>query len=255
MTISTLKVYDRKQPMNHEVCLTISMGLEKGHCSSHQLSQCPFPRGLCLAVAVAQNSAQLCRTVPSLSSCTPVITGTNCHGKNAGVAVGAPAALQLQWLICDCSDQHQLIDTWCSVHLCDLYLFWIILCQNCRHIRAGNNNNASISKTAASCVPQPWWGCHEMCEEQQDRKDRQSDPNALENNEQLCNTDEGGEEINNFVMIRKVMAWKEPVMWQQNQSCRVQGSALQLLDQWQVLKLRIVCKAVRAHINHKIDWF
>lgn len=34
----------------------------------------------------------------------------------------------------------------------------------------------------------------------------QSDPNALKKNEPLCNTGAGDEEINNFVIIRKIMA-------------------------------------------------
>lgn len=158
MTVSSLKLYAENSPWDHEVCLTVSKGWEKRHCSSHCATwtcSCEAdaqgradPQGLsvCGSGRVLSSAGQSL----ALSPCMPVNVGTDCGGKCAAVAVRAPAVLQLQ-MCCDRSDrvhQHQLTATWCPADLCDLDLLWIVLFQDCQHIGA-ENNDARISVTAA----------------------------------------------------------------------------------------------------------
>lgn len=112
MTISTLKLYGRKQPMRpwslfNSFQRTGKGTLQLSHLNSLVQSRCPQQSVLSLMDAL---SGLHCGSgsVPSsagrslaLSSCTSVITGTDCDGKYAPVAIRASAVLQLQ-MCCDC---------------------------------------------------------------------------------------------------------------------------------------------------------
>lgn len=162
MTVSTLTLYDVKQSMWPWGLLNCFQGIGKGtlqlsprHLNVLVQNRCPRQSIISLAGCVCPSlwlgkRVQLCRQSLASSSCLPVTAGTGCNAKYAPVAIRAAAVLGLQ-VGCDCSDhvgQHQLIDTWCSVDLCDLCLLWMVLYQNCQQIRA-DNNSASTSITAA----------------------------------------------------------------------------------------------------------